>query len=533
NSLLTVSLPAGAGLTVTDRPPVTDPAQAEAGAITALAQITGLSADAAGDLSAKARAFLAQLPDGNPVSIHTVTPRVAGDLPPALPVIISSPTAARPGNMLIIDARELPAGTVIQLDNVSFVSIIGAARITGGSGENFAAGDDQNQFIVLGADDDILSGGGGGDTVGSLGGNDRTSGDAGNDTVYGGAGNDILNGGSGNDRLNGGVGFDNAIQAGQLADYRIAVRGNAVTLTQANGESDILTDVELVRFASGPSLAIAYSEAEAVAHHLARAWLGRDLTVTEGSAVQNWAGATAEDILAAFRSLPETIGLGLQNKTDGELLAGWDTDSTIIRIDATRGFTGGAENNQGYLPLGLAMNADGGAGYDVLRMPGSRDGTHLEFSGDRLELTQLSDGAMLSLKNAEMIAFDNRETVVIAHNRAEGILARLVHSFFNRDASVAEWQLGRETLQQPYDADAILDWFQQRAGLQALSDTDYIQAIYNHTLGRPATDDELHQQLTRLENHAIDRNGLTVEIAQSDEAAAHLVGSVMQHDGWI
>ena len=86
---------------------MTDPAQAEAGAITALAQITGLSADAAGDLSAKARAFLAQLPEGNPVSIHTVTPRVAGDLPPALPVIISSPTAVRPGNMLIIDAREL------------------------------------------------------------------------------------------------------------------------------------------------------------------------------------------------------------------------------------------------------------------------------------------------------------------------------------------------------------------------------------------------------------------------------------------
>lgn len=533
NPLLTISLPAGAGLTVTDRPPVTDSAQAEASAITALAQISGLSVDAASDLTAKARDFLAQLPDGNPVSIHTVTPRVAGDLPPALPVIISSPTAVKPGNMLIIDARELPSGTVIQLDNVSFVSIIGAARVVGGSGENFAAGDDQNQFIVLGADDDILSGGGGDDTVGSLGGNDQTSGDAGNDTVYGGTGNDVLNGGSGNDRLNGGIGFDSAIQGGQLSDYRVTVHGNTVTLTQANGESDTLTDVELVRFASGPSLAIAYSEIEAVAHHLARTWLGRDLAVAEGGAVQNWAGATTEDILAAFRSLPETINLGLQDKTDDELLAGWDTDPTIIRIDAARGFTGGTENNQGYLPLGLAINADGGAGQDVLRMPGSRDGVHLEFSGERLELTQLSDGAMFSLKNAEMIAFDNHETVVIAHNPVESILARLVRSFFDRDATPAEWQLGRETLQQPYDADAILDWFQQRAGLQVLSDTDYIQAIYNHTLGRPATDDELHQQLARLESHAIDRNWLTVEIAQSDEAAAHLVGNVMQHDGWI
>jgi len=425
----------------------------------------------------------------------------------------------------------LPSGTIIQLDNVAFALIIGAVRVTGGSGQNFAAGDNQSQFIVLGADDDILSGGGGDDTVGSLSGDDHTSGDAGNDIVYGGTGNDVLSGGTGNDRLNGGLGFDSAIQAGQLSDYRVAVHGNSITLTQANGETDTLTDVELVRFASGPSLAIAYSEIEAVAHHLTRTWLGRDLTVAEGNAVQNWTGATAEDILAAFRGLPEAASF--LNKTDSELLAGWNTDPTIVRIDATRDFTGGDENDQGYLPLGLAMNADGGAGYDVLRMPGGRNDVHLEFSGDRLELTQLSDGAMLSLKNAEMIVFDNHEGVVIAHNQVEGILARLAHSFFNRDATVPEWRLGLETLQQPYDANAILDWFQQRAGLQGLSDTGYIQAIYNHTLGRPATDAELSAQLARLESHAIDRNWLTVEIAQSTEAAAHLVGSVMLQEGWI
>ena len=531
NPFLTISLPAGTGLTTAGRVQTLDPAQAETGAIAALAQISGLSSGTASDLTAKAREFLTQLPDGNPISIHTVTPRFTGDQPPALPIIISSPAAVRSGNMLLIDARELPSGTIIQLDNVAFVLIIGAVRVVGGSGENFAAGDDQSQFIVLGADDDILSGGGGDDTVGSLGGNDQTSGDAGNDTVYGGTGNDVLNGGTGNDRLNGGLGFDSAVQAGQLSDYRVAVHGHAITLTQANGETDTLTDVELVRFASGPSLAIAYSETEAVAHHLARNWLGRDLTAAEGSAVQNWTGATADDILAAFHSLPEAAAF--HDKTRDELLAGLETDPNIIRVDAARDFTGGNENNQGYLPLGLAINADGGAGQDVLRMQGGRNDVHLEFSGDRLELTQLSDGAMFSLKNAEMIAFDNHETVVIAHNQTEGILARLVHSFFNRDATAEEWQLGRETLQQPYDVDATLEWFQQRAGLQELSDTGYIQAIYNHTLGRPATDDELSQQLARLESHAIDRNWLTVEIAQSDEATAHLIGSVMQHEGWI
>jgi len=73
--------------------------------------------------------------------------------------------------------------------------------------------------------------------------------------------------------------------------------------------------------------------------------------------VQNLAGATAKDVLTLFRSLPETIKLGLQDKTSSELLSGWDTDPTIIRIDATRDFTGGAENDQGYLLLGLAIKA--------------------------------------------------------------------------------------------------------------------------------------------------------------------------------
>lgn len=529
--LLTVSLPAGTGLTTTDWTRTVDPAQAEADIAAALAHVSGLSSDTVSDLTAKANAFLVQLPDGNPFTIHAVTPHVADDQPPALPIIISHPAANTASSMLVIDARQLPLGTVIQLDNVRFASIVGAARVTGGNGKSFAAGDNRDQFIVSGGEDDILSGGSGNDTAGSLGGNDQISGDDGNDTVYGGAGNDVLNGGTGDDRLNGGFGFDSAIQAGQLSAYRVAVHGNAVSLTQANGETDILTDVELVRFADGPSLPVAYSATEAVAHHLAITWLGRDLTVAEGSAVQNWTGATAADILAAFRSLPEATPF--LDKTGDELLNGWDTDPAIIRIDAVRDFTFGNENNQGYLPSGIALNVDGGAGQDVLRMPGSRDDVHLEFYGDRLELTQLRDGAMFSLKNAEMIAFDNHETVVIAHNDAESILARLVHSFFNRDATVEEWQSGQKALEDQVSHDSILDWLQQHAGLQNLSDTDYAQTIYTRTLGRSATGDELNLQLSRLENHQVDRSWFAVEIAQSSEAATHLIGSVLSQDGWM
>ncbi len=531
NALLTVSLPTGTGLTVTDQPPVTSSTQAEAEVTAALAHITGLSAETTSNLTTKAKEFLAQLPDGNSINIHTITPLVSGDQPPALPIIISSPVAARPDNILMIDARGLPPGTIIQLDNIAFALIIGAARIVGGSGQNFVAADDQNQFIVLGADDDVLSGGGGNDTIGSLGGNDQTSGDAGNDTVYGGTGNDVLSGGAGNDRLNGGLGFDSVIQAGQLSSYQIAIQNSTVTLTQDNGETDALTDVELVRFDSGPTLAIAYSEVEVVAHHLARTWLERDLTTTEGSAVQTWIGATTQDILAAFRSLPEAAPF--LNRTDSELLTGWDTDPTIIRIEAGRNFTGGDENDQGYLPLGLTMNADGGAGHDVLRMPGERNDVHLEFSNDRLELIQLSDGAMLSLKNAEMIAFDNGDTVVIAHDETEAYLARLVHSLLNRDVTLEEWQSGREALASQMSQNTIVEWLQQQAGLQSLSDKDFTQTIYIQTLGRSVTKDELDKQLSQLQSHALSRDELAVEIAQSPEAAAHLIGSVMLQQEWI
>ena len=340
-----------------------------------------------------------------------------------------------------------------------------------------------------------------------------------------------MSGGTGNDQLNGGLGFDNASQNGQLSDYQVTVHGDVITLTHTNGEIDTFTDVELIQFAAGPSLAIAHSATEAVAHHLVKTWLERDLTVTEGGAVQNWVGATTEDILTAFYNLPEAADL--QDISRDELLAGLETNPVIIQLDATRAISAGDDNDQGYLPLGLALNADGGTGHDVLHMAGRRDDVHLEFVNDRLELTRFNDGAMLSLKNAEMIAFDSDETVAIAHDQTEAILARLVHSFFNRDATLEEWQSGREALNAQVSHDAILDWFQQYAGLNALSNTDYVQTIYTRTLGRSASDDELNQQLSRLDSHQIDREWLAVEIAQSAEATAYLVGSVMLQEGWI
>jgi hypothetical protein len=383
---------------------------------------------------------------------------------------------------------------------------------------------------VLGAEDDILFGGDGDDTIGSLGGDDQIAGDAGDDIVFGGTGNDSLSGGAGNDVLNGGLGFDMATQAGQLSDYQLRINSNHIILADGNGDQDTFTDIERIQFENGQSLAIAYSENEAIAHHLVKTWLDRDLLPEEGNAIQNWTGTDAGLIFKAFLGLPEAADF--RQMTAETLLAGLNDNPAIIQLNVDHNVIGNGNNNQGYLPLGLALNADGRGGYDVLKMPGAREDVHIELVNDALEITHLEDGAMLSLINAEMIAFDSGENILLAHNQVEGILGRLFRTFFDRDATIEEWQLGHEALAGNISPDVILDWFQTRAHLDAISDADYIQALYTQTLGRTATETELHAQLSRLENNEITRNWLAVDVASGDEAIT-TIGSVLLLDGGL
>jgi hypothetical protein len=158
--------------------------------------------------------FVQGTPSDPLVTVRTLTLTVAPGTTtaPALPILITGASGLGEGDAsqpqrqeaLVIDARALPPGTVLQLDKVEFAIIVGAARVVGGEGRNFVVGDSSNQTIVLGPEDDVLRGGGGNDTVASKGGDDRLYGDEDNDRVIGGAGNDTLEGGAGNDVLQGG-----------------------------------------------------------------------------------------------------------------------------------------------------------------------------------------------------------------------------------------------------------------------------------------------------------------------------------------
>ncbi|MBN2701982.1 MAG: DUF4214 domain-containing protein, partial [Methylothermaceae bacterium] len=216
-----------------------------------------------------------------------------------------------------------------------------------------------------------------------------------------------------------------------------------------------------------------------------------------------------------------------------ELLAGLDDNPSLLSLDVDRDFVGGEGNDQGYLPMGLGLNADGGTGHDVLHLSGGREGVHLEAKDGSLELTRYQDGAMLSLTNAEMIAFDDGDTVVLAHDSTEAALGRLVHTFFGRSATSDEWQMGREALQNPGITDEqILNWFQNQTDFASLNDGEYVQTLYQNTLGRDASVEEVHNYQVQLEAGVLDRNGLAVDLAQSDEALA-TIGSVMEFDGWV
>jgi len=162
--------------------------------------------------------FLGALAADTPLLVRTLTPVVGVDGAPAAPLVLQgSPSPDAPLIALVIDTRSVPFGASIELENVEFAAIVGAARVTGGDGAQTVWGDGAAQYIVLGADDDVLHGGAGDDTVGSATGNDTVQGGEGQDVVFGGEGHDFVHGNTGRDTVNGGAG-DDRVYGGQGDD---------------------------------------------------------------------------------------------------------------------------------------------------------------------------------------------------------------------------------------------------------------------------------------------------------------------------
>jgi Ca2+-binding RTX toxin-like protein len=116
--------------------------------------------------------------------------------------------------------------------------------IFGGSGDDTLRGGNDNDSILSGLGDDILSGGAGNDTLRGQGGHDRLVGAIGDDLLDGGAGYDVAVPGRGRDTISGGAGArDRVDYSHETKPVTLSIDGFANDGTR--GENDnILPDVE-------------------------------------------------------------------------------------------------------------------------------------------------------------------------------------------------------------------------------------------------------------------------------------------------
>jgi large repetitive protein len=247
---LTVSLPSGTGLEASGPTTLLSNEQALLDLIHRIEQKTDTGSPVQHEMTGQGTNFLHELAGSTLLQTQTLVPTVADGAGPQTIHISGSSTTPPPGGApngtaigLVIDATHLPGGSLLDLNNVDFAAVVGAATLRGGDGQNFVIGDGAAQNILLGADDDTLYGGGGNDIVGSAGGNDYLDGGSGDDTVAGGIGDDTLVGGTGNDVLQGGRSDQGAWQFYLGRDGTLSARHQTAVFAPDQVETLHLSDL--------------------------------------------------------------------------------------------------------------------------------------------------------------------------------------------------------------------------------------------------------------------------------------------------
>ena len=161
---------------------------------------------------------------------------------------ISQDTGTRV-DAIVVDVSKISNGSNLVINNIEFVSIIGAATLNGGEGDNFISAGADTQRISVGPGDDTINAG------------------AGSDLIFGGLGDDTIDGGTGIDAARFVDGFD-AISFGQDAF------GKITAMTSSEG-TDLLDGIEVliangeVRLVNAPSIITdnGFDEAFYLAHY--------------------------------------------------------------------------------------------------------------------------------------------------------------------------------------------------------------------------------------------------------------------------
>lgn len=362
-NLLTVQLGVGIGLTASG---FAAPRAAGSSLADLIREIKAHSTAGSSDqefLTSGGSGFLASLPTDRPLLVQTIVATQSG-VTSGVPLVISgSKDAGAPAPALVIDARGLSAGSVIELQDVAFATVMGNVRVTGGSGSQVVYGDAANQSIVLGAGNDILHGGAGDDYVGSLDGNDSLYADQGNDTVSGGIGNDRLDGGTGVDVLIGGAGNDTYIV--DMASDRVIERRDEGIDTVRSSVGYMLENTHVENLVLTGSAAFGYGNGLFNRMYASESgsrlygWGGND-TLSGGASRDRLYGSSGDDRLYGKGGNDHLNGGSGKDRLDGgtgrDYLVGESGNDTILGGDGNDTISAGTGDDVIY----------GGLGADVL-----------------------------------------------------------------------------------------------------------------------------------------------------------------------
>ncbi len=476
STLLGVQVPTGAGLQATG---ATAPKAAGASLTDLIREIkahTAAGSQVQDQLTGGGAGFLDSLSNDTPLLVQTIVVGGNGGNAGTPIGIIGQPQGAGAvQSALVIDTRSLSSGATIELHNVEFAAVIGAATVTGGAGSQHVWGDGASQTIFLGADDDVLHGGAGDDIVGSAGGNDMIYGDEGIDLVFGGEGDDYLDGGSGQ---------DTARFAGRSDGYSLRLKDGKLVVTDRVGKDgvDTVVAVETLRFTGGQSMAI-----EAVLERLYEGLLHRQASHAEISFWQEMhgRGVSMHDIAAAMIGSPE--------------------GAPLHRAASDAAFVAGLYQSV----LGRAAPQESSFWTGVLASGADRATVALAFVNSAEKLASAQD-----------VDFNHSDVAV---------LVRMYHAMFGRapDEDGLNFWLARHD--DGMSLGAIADVFaaspETRARLPQDSDAAFIDLLYRTVLERAPTAGEMLELQGQLRDGVFDRGQVLLNVAESGDSIA-IVGNI-------
>lgn len=481
--VLSAQVPVGVGLQVTGNAAPTGAADALTNLIREIKGVTAAGSHDQGQMTGGGSGFLSSIPSGANLLVQTVVPTVAPGSSAGGPLVIQGAAQGTGGPLsaLVIDAKGLPGGSVIQLQNVDFAAIVGSVTVNGGNGSQTVWGDSASQTIFLGADDDILHGGAGDDIVGSAGGNDR---------IYGDEGNDVVFGGIGDDRVDGGAGIDTVQLVGSgRADYTARFDNGHLVLTHRNGGadgSDIVANVEVLRF-------------------------------TDAAADTSLRGSVAR--------LYEAV-LGREADLGG--LAAWTAaaEKGVALGAIARAMMGSAEAAQ----MPAASDADFVSALYARTLDRPADSAGLAFwtgllGSGRLDRAQV---ALAFTESSEKLAMPVTQEIDVARTDI-GTLVRMYSSLFDRTADSSGISFWLSLSEAGVSMDRIADYFvastEAQAMYGALDNKAFTEALYQHAMHRTASQGEVGFWTGMLDSGRLDRGDVLLQFAESAEKVA-LVGAI-------